>query len=152
MFWLETLMQTLKKPILKLMVMETHSSILAWEIPWTEEPGRQQSTGSQRVGHDWSMHSCMGVINRQWMESCCCSAAQLCPTLCDPMNYSTQASLSLTVFQSLPKFMSIASVIPSSHLILWLSLLLLLSIFPSIKDFSDESAILIRWPKSWMES
>ena len=33
-------------------VMETHSSILAWEIPWTEEPGRQQSTGSQRVGHD----------------------------------------------------------------------------------------------------
>ena len=32
--------------------MATHSSILAWDIPWTEEPGRQQSTGSQRVGHD----------------------------------------------------------------------------------------------------
>ena len=32
--------------------MATHSSILAWEIPWTEEPGRQQSMGSQRVGHD----------------------------------------------------------------------------------------------------
>ena len=32
--------------------METHSSILAWEIPWTEEPGRLQSIGSQRVGHD----------------------------------------------------------------------------------------------------
>ena len=34
--------------------MATHSSILAWRIPWTEEPGRQQSMGSQRVGHDWS--------------------------------------------------------------------------------------------------
>ena len=33
--------------------MATHSSILAWRIPWTEEPGRLQSTGSQRVGHDW---------------------------------------------------------------------------------------------------
>ena len=34
--------------------MVTHSSILAWEIPWTEEPGRQQSMGLQRVGHNWS--------------------------------------------------------------------------------------------------
>ena len=41
---------------------ETHSSILTWKIPWTEEPGRLWSTGSQRVGHDWSdlthMHVC----------------------------------------------------------------------------------------------
>ena len=36
--------------------MATHSSILAWRIPWTEEPGRLQSTGSQRVGHDWWLH------------------------------------------------------------------------------------------------
>ena len=38
--------------------MATHSSILAWKIPWTEEPGRLQSMGSQRVGHDWvtSLH------------------------------------------------------------------------------------------------
>ena len=35
--------------------MVTHSSILAWRIPWTEEPGRLKSTGSQRVGHDWAM-------------------------------------------------------------------------------------------------
>ena len=35
--------------------MATHSRILAWEIPWTEEPGRLQSTGSQRVGHDWAI-------------------------------------------------------------------------------------------------
>ena len=50
---------------------------------------------------------------------------------------------------SLPKLMSIASVIPSSHLILWHRLLLLPSIFPSIRDFSSESAVHIRWPKYW---
>ena len=59
------------------------------------------------------------------------------------------ASLSLTVSWSLPKFMSIALVIPSSHLILWHPLLLLPSIFPSIRDFSNESAVHIRWPKYW---
>ena len=60
-----------------------------------------------------------------------------------------QASLSLTISQSLPKFMSIASVIPSSHLILWYPLFLLPSIFPSIRDFSNESSVCIRWPKYW---
>jgi len=60
-----------------------------------------------------------------------------------------QASLSLTISRSLPKFMSIASVMRSSHLTLWCLLLLLPSIFPSIKDFSNESAVHIRWPKYW---
>ena len=60
-----------------------------------------------------------------------------------------QDSLSLTISWSLPKFMFIASVMPSSHLILWHPLLLLLSIFPSLRDFSNKSAILIRWPKYW---
>ena len=41
--------------------MATHSSILAWEIPWTEEPGRVQSRGSQRFRHDWSGLADMGV-------------------------------------------------------------------------------------------
>ena len=50
---------------------------------------------------------------------------------------------------SLPKFMFIASVIPSSHLILWCPLLLLPSIFPRIRDFSNESSVCIRWPKYW---
>ena len=58
-------------------------------------------------------------------------------------------SLSLTVSWSLPKFMSIALVIPSSHLILRHPLLLLPSIFPSIRDFSNELAVHIRWPKYW---
>ena len=66
-----------------------------------------------------------------------------------PWTAMQQASLSLTISQSLPKFMSITLVMPSSHLILWCPLLLLSSIFPSIKDFSSESAIHIRWPKYW---
>ena len=60
-----------------------------------------------------------------------------------------QASLSLTISRSLPKFMSITLVMPSSHLILWLPLLLLPSLIPSIRIFSNESAVCIRWPKHW---
>ena len=51
--------------------------------------------------------------------------------------------------QSLPKFMYIALMMPYSHLILWRPLLLLFSVFPSIRDFRSESAVLIRWPKYW---
>ena len=58
-----------------------------------------------------------------------------------------KASWSLTISWSLPKFMSIASVMPSSHLILWHSLLP--SIYPSIRDFSNELTVHIRWPKYW---
>ena len=50
---------------------------------------------------------------------------------------------------SLPKFIFIASVMPPSHLILWRPLLLLPSIFPSIRDFSNESSVHVRWPKDW---
>ena len=60
-----------------------------------------------------------------------------------------QASLSITNSQSLFRLLSIESVMPSSHLILCRPLLLSPSIFPSIRVFSDESAICIRWPKYW---
>ena len=60
-----------------------------------------------------------------------------------------QASLSITNSKSLPKLMSVESVMPSSHLILCHSLLLLPSIFPSIRVFSNESVLRIRWPKYW---
>ena len=65
-----------------------------------------------------------------------------------PWTAAHQASLSLTVSRSSPKFMSIASVMPSSHLILWCFVLLLPSIFPSIRDFSN-GTFRIRWPKYW---
>ena len=66
-----------------------------------------------------------------------------------PWTAACQASLSLTISQSLLKFMSIESVMPSTHLILWLPLLLLSSVFPSIMDFSSEPAVCFRWPKYW---
>ena len=65
--------------------------------------------------------------------------AKLCPTLCDPRDCSMQASLSITNSQSLPKPMSIKLVMPSNHFILCHPLLLLPSIFPSIRVFSNES-------------
>ena len=66
-----------------------------------------------------------------------------------PWTAAHQASLSLSVSQSLPKFMSIQSVMPSNHLILCCPLLPLPSIFPSIRVFSKELALCIRWPKYW---
>ena len=66
-----------------------------------------------------------------------------------PWTTACQASLSITNRQSPPKPTSIESMMPSNHLILCLSLLLLPSIFPSIRIFSRESALHIRWPKYW---
>ena len=76
------------------------------------------------------------------------SVAQLCPILCDPMNRSTPG---LPVHHQLLEFAetSIESVMPSSHLILCHPLLLLPSIFPSFRIFSNEPALRIRWPKYW---
>ena len=76
------------------------------------------------------------------------SVAQLCPTLCDPMD-AYQVSLSITNSWSLLKLMSIESVMLCNHLILCHPLLLLPSIFPSIRVFSKESVLCIRWPKYW---
>ena len=74
-------------------------------------------------------------------------------TLCDSMDCSTpgphQASLSITNYHSLLKLMSIESVMPSNHLILCHPLLLLPSVFLSIRVFSNESVLCIRWPKYW---
>ena len=77
------------------------------------------------------------------------SVAQLCPTLCEPWTAALQASLSITNSQSLLKFMSTELVMPSDHLILCHPLLLLPSIFPSIRGFSNESVLCIRWTKYW---
>ena len=79
--------------------MATHSSVLAWRISGTGEPGGLPSMGSHRVGHNWS-------------DLASAAAA-------------------------------------ANHLILWHPLLLLASIFPSIRVFSNESVLCIRWPKYW---
>ena len=84
------------------------------------------------------------MINKMWniqtMEYCVQSPS--CVWLfATPRTAAHQASLSLTISRSLPKFMSIALVMPSGHLILWHLLLLLPSILPCIGDFSNESAL-----------
>ena len=80
------------------------------------------------------------------------SVVQWCPTLWDPWPAAHQASLSITNSQSLLKLMSIESVMPFNHRILCHPLLLLPSIFPSIRVFSSESVLCIRWPKYWIFS
>ena len=77
------------------------------------------------------------------------SVAQLCPTLCDPMNRSTPGLPVHHNSRSLLKLMSIESVMPSSHLILYRPHLLLPPIPPSIRVFSNESTLRMRWPKYW---
>ena len=77
------------------------------------------------------------------------SVAQLCLTLYDPMDAARQASLSITNSWSPSKLTFIELIMPSKHLILCCPLLLLPSIFPSIRVFSNVSVIHIRWPNYW---
>ena len=81
--------------------------------------------------------------------SCCCSVISRVRLFATPWTAVHQASLSFTISQSLLKFMSIGSVRPSNHLVLCRPLLLLPSVFPSIRVFSNESVLRIRWPKYW---
>ena len=73
----------------------------------------------------------------------------MCPILCNPIDCARQAFLSITNSCSLPKLMPIESVMPSNHLILCCPLLLMPSVFPSFRVFSNEPVVPIRWPKHW---
>ena len=147
--------------------MATHFSILAWEIPWTEEPCGLQSMGSQRVGHNlatkqqigcytfskkmadmymWALLVAQMVKNLHISSVQSLSHVRLFPTL---WTAACQDSLSITNSRSLHKLMSINAVIPSNHLILCRPFLLPPLIFPSIRVFSNESALCIRWPEYW---
>ena len=77
------------------------------------------------------------------------SVAQSCPTLCDPMDWSTPGFLIHHQLLSLYKLTPIKSVMPSNHLILCRPLLFWPSIFASIRVFSKEPVLCIRWPKHW---
>ena len=79
----------------------------------------------------------------------CHSVARSYPMLCTPWTAAHQASLFFTISWSLLKLTSIESVMPSYHLVLCHPLLLLPSIFPTIRVFSNQSALHIRWPKYW---
>ena len=77
------------------------------------------------------------------------SVAQSCPTLCDPMNHSTPGLPVHPNSRSSLRLTSIESMVPSSHLILCRPLLLLPPSPPSIRVFSNESTLRIKWPKYW---
>ena len=105
--------------------------------------GLHRTIQLQLLEHYWSEHQFSPIqslshvrLSATWWTAAC------------------QASLSITNswWSTLPKLMSIESVMPSNHLILCRPLLLLPSIFPSIKVFSNESALCIRWPKYWSYS
>ena len=81
---------------------------------------------------------------------CCCSVTKLCLTLYDSMNCSTPVFPVLHYLPELCKIVSLESVMLSDHLILCHPLLLLPSDFPSIRVFSNELSLCIRWPKYWI--
>ena len=83
------------------------------------------------------------------MYACCFQSLSHVQLFATPETAAHQASLSFTVSWSLLKLMSIKSMMPSNYLILCRPYLLLPSIFPSIRDFSNESALQIRWPEYW---
>ena len=80
---------------------------------------------------------------------CCCSVTNCVLLFVSPWTEACQASLSLIISWSSPKVMSIKLVMPSNHLTLCCPLLLLPSIFPSIRVFSNESSVCIKWSKYW---
>ena len=93
-------------------------------------------------------------VNPWWgkQDSTCCKLSFSCSVVSDsatPWTTACQASLSFTISRSLLKLMSIELVMPSNHLILFFPLLLLPSIFPNIRVFSNELALCIRWPTYW---
>ena len=119
--------------------MATHSNIFAWRIPWTEEPRGLPSIRSQRVRHNWSDIACMTIFfsSVQFRLSVMSNSVTL-------WTAAHQSSLSITNSWSLLKLMSIKSVMPSNYLILCHPLLLLPSIFPSIRAFSSESMEILK--------
>ena len=126
--------------------MATHSSILVW----------------RNAMDRWAWQATIHVVAKRWTQLSTktqtykllhskgtiwsLSHVQLPVT---PWTAARQASLSITTSQRLPKLMSIESVMPSNHLILWRPLLLLSPIPPSIRVFSNESTLCMRWPKYW---
>ena len=96
-----------------------------------------------------ALHFLKQLFPQVQCRRCCCSVTKSCMTFATPWTAACQASLSFTISQSLLKLMSIESVLPSNHLILCRLLLFSPSIFPSIRVFSNESALHIGWPKYW---
>ena len=142
--------------------MAPHSRILAWKIPWTEEPGRLQSMGWLRVRHGWATSlslSCIGEGNGNPLQCSCLENptvggawwAAVCGVVWSrtwlkrlSSSRSSRPPCPTPTPGIHPNSCPFESVMPSNHLILCHPLLLLPSIFPSIRVFSNESALHIR--------
>ena len=120
--------------------MDTSLKTLCW-LPWKKSSFIAQF--HYKIKHKPTKTVCIFSKNQF------SSVAQSCPTLCDPMNCSTPGLPVHHQLPSLPKLRSFEKIMPSNHLILCPPLLPLPSIFLSIKIFSNESALHIRWPKYW---
>ena len=125
---------------------------LPWLFPW----GERQRLAIYPVFVDCKFLNWSPPISylKKWKEEAQFSSVQSLSRVwlfATPWIPARQASLSITNSQSPPKPMSIESVMPPNHLILCCPLLLLPSIFPSIRVFSNESALHIRWPKYWFQ-
>ena len=133
-----------------------HGILQARILEWVAMPSSRESS-QPRDGTSISMPlasaSRFFTTSAPWKaHSTSCSSVQLlsCVLLfVTPWTAACQASLSITNSQSLPKLMSIESEMPPNHLILCQPLLLPPSIFPSIRVFSNESVLCIRWPNYW---
>ena len=111
------------------------------------KPGVLQSMGLKRTGHDWA-------TEQQWLHTTVTltvvvpALVVFCSLRPRGLQHARLPCPSPSSW-SLPKLMSVESVMPSNHRILCRPLLLLPSVFPSIRVFSKESALHIRWPKYW---
>ena len=125
--------------------------LLPGKSPWMEEPGGLQSTGSHRVGHDWATSLSLSYIGEGNGNPLRCSCLET------PRDggawwaaYGVAQSWTwLKRLSSSSSSVSIESVMPSNHLVLCRPILFLPSIPPSIRVFSNESALRVRWPKCW---
>ena len=145
---------TISENLLKFMFFATHSSTLAWKIPWREEPGSLQSLGSRRVGHDWVIHfhfslSCIGEGNGNPLQCSCLENSRDERAWWAAIYGVAQSRTRLKWLSSSSSNTFFELVILSNHLILCCPLLLLPSIFLSIGIFSNESVLCIRYPKFW---
>ena len=165
--------------------------VLAWRIPWIEEPGGLRSVGSLRVRHDWAQHrtkrqnagdtekgamfqekasrwrkgligsgrmarSSPGRLKRRKrildLEVSVFSVVELLigvQLFATPWTIARQAPLTFTISRNLLKFMFTELVLLSNHLVRCCPLFLLPLIFPSIRAFSSELVLGLRWPKYW---
>ena len=112
---------------------------LLWPSPLTVQPD----------GRTWVKWWRSAELLSCCYSCCCCSIVKSCLTFCSPWIVAHQAPLPSSISQSLLKFMSTEIVMLSNYLIFCCPLLLLPSIFPSIRVFSNESTLCIKYPKYW---